>query len=97
MFHSDAGNANMDGETTIKRTIRLMYPVATSRMKLTVLEDDTTPSLSIKMGFLGLPPKKKYDADPIFEEKLFENSKKEKNLSVFLQPLDTQFHFLSFF
>ena len=66
------GNAD-DQSTVITRTIMLSQPVVTNKFKLIIRKAADT--VVFKLDVIGMPPNKKYDADPVLTPLPYEEGK----------------------
>ena len=69
------GEAKDQADELITRDILFSQPVVTNKFKLIV--DEASPSVAIKMDVIGMPPNKKYDADPVLDPISYEDGNYE--------------------
>ena len=74
------GNANDQANELIERDIVLSQPVATNKFKLIVQKDPDT--VVFKLDVIGMPPYKKYDADPVLTPLAYEDG----NIQILFKP-----------
>ena len=67
------GNASEQPTEVISRDIYLPNPVVTNKFRLIVRKG--VESVVVKMDVIGMPPDKKYDADPMLTPQLYEEGK----------------------
>ena len=69
------GEAKDQADELITRDILFSQPVVTNKFKLIV--DEASPSVAIKMDVIGMPPDKKYEADPVLDPISYEDGNYE--------------------
>ena len=69
------GEAKDQADELITRDILFSQPVVTNKFKLIV--DEASPSVAIKMDVIGMPPDKKYEADPVLDPISYEDGNHE--------------------
>ena len=69
------GEAKDQADELITRDILFSQPVVTNKFKLIV--NEASPSVAIKMDVIGMPPDKKYDADPVLDPISYEDGNYE--------------------
>ena len=67
------GNASVQANEVIQRDIYLPDPVVTNKFRLSVRKG--AESVVIKMDVIGMPPYKKYNADPMLTPQLYQECK----------------------
>ena len=67
------GNANDQEDELITRKILLSQPVVTNKFKLIIRKASDT--VVFKLDVIGMPPDKKYDADPVLTPLPYEEGK----------------------
>ena len=67
------GNASVQANEVISRNIYLPDPVVTNKFRLIVRKG--AESAVIKMDVIGMPPDKKYNADPMLTSQLYQECK----------------------
>ena len=65
------GEAKDQADELITRDILFSQPVVTNKFNLIV--DEASPSVAIKMDVIGMPPDKKYEADPVLDPISYED------------------------
>ena len=65
------GNASEQMGDRISRDIMFPQPVVTDNFQLIVKK--AAPSVLMKIDLIGMPPGKKYEADPVLEPKPYED------------------------
>ena len=68
------GNADDQENALIARTILLSQPVVTNKFKLIIRKAADT--VVFKLDVIGMPPNKKYDADPVLSPLSYEEGKR---------------------
>ena len=69
------GEAKDQADELITRDILFSQPVVTNKFKLIV--NEASPSVAIKMDVIGMPPDKKYEADPVLDPISYEDGNYE--------------------
>ena len=75
------GEAKDQADELITRDILFSQPVVTNKFKLIV--DEASPSVAIKMDVIGMPPDKKYEADPVLDPISYEDGN-YKSFTIYL-------------
>ena len=85
------GEAKDQADELITRDILFSQPVVTNKFKLIV--DEASPSVAIKMDVIGMPPDKKYEADPVLDPISYEDGNYE-GFMIYLTDVCQFFHIL---
>ena len=77
VYHMFFGEAKDQADELITRDILFSQPVVTNKFKLIV--NEASPSVAIKMDVIGMPPDKKYEADPVLDPISYEDGNYEND------------------